>query len=876
MRQPSPGSTSMDPIDAVFERKVRLSSFALFFERMWPRMWALLGLGGLFTVLSLLGFWPRLSEGLHKLTLAVFVIAAIGLIIFIGRTPWPARDEALRRLERRSGVPHRPASAYEDSLTETDQSPETGALWQAHRARLAALLARLKVGNPSPRTDRFDPFAVRALLIAGIALLAIAVGDSAADRLRAAFRFGVPLLGPDARLDAWVTPPVYTGRAPVILADGSRPAGTPVTGPENGVYDVPESSVLIVRATGAKGFVIEFTPDGKPTQRIEAKAPPVAASSGTAQAAPVSDVAEAKLDLKSSSKVQITGQSGVAPWVFRVIPDNPPKIALIKDPERMPRGALKLTYKMEDDYGVVSAEGRITRAPAKAGDPAKSWARAKANTGPRPPLERPPVLTLRLPRANARQADSWSYHELGGHPWAGTRVRLQLQAKDHAGQTGRSEPYEFVLPQRRFDNPVAKAVVEQRRLLVEDPRNRARVLEGLAAITLEPEEFPIDARAYLGLRSAYFRLERDKSRTSMKSVVDQLWNVALRLEDGNLTDAERALREAQEKLSKALQDGASDEEIKKLMAELRQALNQFIEQLARQGGEQPQQGAENKVIRQQDLDRMMRDIENMARQGSRDTAQQMLSQLRDLLEQLQNGRMAQGQGNSQQSQQMMQMMDQFGDIIGKQQQLLDDTFGEQQRQDGQPGQKPGQQGQQGQRGQRGQRGEGRNPQAQGNEPGQNPGQNPGELGRRQGELRGRMGELRDKMQKFGMAPPQLNDAERSMQEAEQALRNGDLDGASKAEQQALDQLRQGAQAMAEQMMRQGRQFGQGPGSDAPLDPMGRPQRSEGPDFGNSVKIPDEIDVQRAREILEELRRRMGEPSRTPLELDYIDRLLRRF
>jgi hypothetical protein len=82
--------------------------------------------------------------------------------------------------------------------------------------------------------------------------------------------------------------------------------------------------------------------------------------------------------------------------------------------------------------------------------------------------------------------------------------------------------------------------------------------------------------------------------------------------------------------------------------------------------------------------------------------------------------------------------------------------------------------------------------------------------------------------------------------------------------------------MASQMMRQMRQFGEGPAGDAPLDPLGRPQRSEGPDFGNSVKVPDEIDTQRAREILEELRRRFGEPTRPLLELDYIDRLLRRF
>ena len=57
---------------------------------------------------------------------------------------------------------------------------------------------------------------------------------------------------------------------------------------------------------------------------------------------------------------------------------------------------------------------------------------------------------------------------------------------------------------------------------------------------------------------------------------------------------------------------------------------------------------------------------------------------------------------------------------------------------------------------------------------------------------------------------------------------------------------------------------------------GRPQRTEGPDLGTSVKLPDEIDAQRAREILEELRRRLGERFRPDLELQYLERLLRRF
>ncbi|MGE0765969.1 MAG: TIGR02302 family protein [Hyphomicrobiaceae bacterium] len=896
--------------NADFERKVGLSRGALLMERVWPRLWALTALIGIFVAVSLAGLWTALPTLGHIAVLAGFVLAALATLVWIARTPAASREEAIRRIERSSKVPHRPASSYEDHLSAVSDGSATQTLWAEHRARLARQLARLRVGRPEARTDRLDPFALRTLLVLGVGLMVWFVGDSASDRLRAAFRFGPPPLAVDARLDAWVTPPSYTGIAPIILADGARPGvqPLPVAG-DKGEIDIPANSQLVVRGsgTGTNGFTIEITPEGGTPEHMEVR-PETPATDVTATQNPNlppalrSDVAEAKLNLTASSSVRILGHTA-APWKFKVVPDTPPTIALSKEPQRLPRGSLKLTYKVSDDYGVVSAEGRITRAKPQPGDPATNWARPQANTGPRPPLERPPTLTLRLPRANAKEGEAFSYHELTAHPWAGSRVQLVLSAKDHAGQVGKSAPVELILPQRRFLNPIAKAVVEQRRYLVEDPRNRERVAFALDAIALEPDGFIKDRRAYLGLRSTYWRLKRDHSRAGMKSVVDQLWHVALRLEDGDLSDAERALREAQEELSKALQDGASDEEIQRLMNQLREALNNFMEQLQRQAQNQPMEFPKNlspnNIIRQQDLERMMRDIENMARQGSRDQAQQMLSQLRDMLEQLQNGRLAQGQGQSQQGQQMMQMMNQFGDIIGQQQRLLDDTFSQNQRgeqqgqgeqgqgQEGQQGQGQGQQFGQGQGGQgKGGQRQGRNGQngrqpgqrGQGGQPGQNPGQNPGMgLGDRQAQLRDRLGQLQQQLQRNGMpSQQQLEGAERSMQEAERALRQGDLDGATRAEQQALEQLRQGAQQMAEQMMRQLRQFGQGPGGDAPLDPLGRPQRTEGPDLGTSVKVPDEIDVQRAREILEELRRRLGEPTRPQLELDYIDRLLKRF
>jgi uncharacterized protein (TIGR02302 family) len=463
----------------------------------------------------------------------------------------------------------------------------------------------------------------------------------------------------------------------------------------------------------------------------------------------------------------------------------------------------------------------------------------------------------------------------------------------------------MILPERNFTKPLARAVVEQRRKLMDDPRYRGSVMKALDALTLEPDGFIDDLKIYLGLRTVYHRLERDRTRAGMKSVVDQMWQIALRIEDGSLSDAERALKDAQDKLSKALEDGASDEEIKQLMQELKQAFNEYMKQLAQQNGQEQQpEGSDqqNQVLGQEDLERMMRNLEDMAKNGSREQAQQMLSEMQDLMERLQSNRMDQAQ--QQRNQEMLQMMDELGDMVGDQQKLLDDTFSENrgdEEEGGQQGQgqKPppgmkgmGGDGQEGKNGAppgtsdkaqqgRGQRGKGgQAQQGQGDQMGQGQQQGgKGQLTQRQRELKDRLGKLQQQMREKGAgaggSPNKLSEAEKAMEEAENALEQGDLDEATSQQGRALEQMRQGAQSMAQEMMRNMPQrYGQS--GDTPRDPLGRPQKSQGPDLGTSVKVPDQIDIQRAREILEELRRRLGESTRVPQELDYLERLLRRF
>jgi hypothetical protein len=97
-------------------------------------------------------------------------------------------------------------------------------------------------------------------------------------------------------------------------------------------------------------------------------------------------------------------------------------------------------------------------------------------------------------------------------------------------------------------------------------------------------------------------------------------------------------------------------------------------------------------------------------------------------------------------------------------------------------------------------------------------------------------------------------------------------------------MRKGAQGLAQQLQQQGQGQGMGPGqpgrngmsrAQPNTDPLGRDRNRNGRDLdGSTVKVPMEADVQRARRILEELRRRYGESMRPQLELDYIERLLK--
>ena len=431
---------------------------------------------------------------------------------------------------------------------------------------------------------------------------------------------------------------------------------------------------------------------------------------------------------------------------------------------------------------------------------------------------------------------------------------MTLVARDEAEQEGRSEPVELTLPARQFTDPLARAVVEQRAKLAMDANAAPLVGDALDALTLAPEDTFDDIGDYLALRSAYHRLQNARNDDELRELVDYLWSVALGIEDGDLSLAAQALRDAQEALRQALENGASDEEIARLTEELREAMQEFLQALAEEARRNPNMAnlppnPDMQMLRSQDLERMLDQIENLAKNGARDAAKQLLSELQNMLENLQAGRPM--QGDQQAGEQMMQSLNELADMIRRQQELMDQTH-------------------------RAERGMGEN-----GEP-----MTPEEMAEalrqlqeQQQGLEQALQELMEQMEGMGMQPNgKLGQAGEAMGRATGALGEGQPGQAVGNQGDALEALRQGAQSMAQQFANQGPGYNGNPGGQQMPneDPLGRPQRTIGPDLGTTVKVPDEIDIQRAREILEAIRKRLGDPGRSILERDYLERLLDRF
>jgi len=834
--------------------RLRLARAALLWERLWPALWPTVFVVGVFTVAVLFDVLPLLPAIAHAGLLALFALAIVAALLWGWRaaglrTP-PDAIDARRRIEEASGLPHRPLQALADRPSAPLDGPAS-VLWAAHQRRMAAAVHRLRVGWPAAGLARRDPWGARAVLAMLLLLGIIDAGPDWRDRLARAF--APDLAGGAATVassfDLWLTPPEYTGLAPQFLRAG-----------DSETVRVPTGSVLLAQVHGGSA-VPSLAIDNEPRDfaaidqhnfRIEATL-----SAGTA------------LTLKQ-------GGTTLGRWAVEIVPDKPPTIAFARPPTATPRAALRLDFKAGDDYGVESAKVVIRRRTGSAAD------------APTDAAAEPMEIDLPLPGLHLKDAEGTSYQDLSPHPWAGLPVELRLVATDALGQTGESEPVRMNLPERAFHHPIARAIVDQRKELAKDPRSADAVAEILGDLNHRPALYGDDIVVYLALRLAQQRLRHDHDKDTIAAVEQLMWDSALRIEDGHRSLAERELRRLEQQLQDALAKGAPDSEIEQLMQELREALDRYLQALAQDTQRQPSEATTtldpSRVLTSRDLQRMLDRARDLARSGARDQAREMLSQLQNMLENLRAARPGEMQQRG--ANEAQKMMRGLQELMQRQQQLLDRSFRAERQQGpqnraGQPGQPRGQQS--------------------GRQPGQDSGEeqadageadNNGEMGDAAGQqeaLRRGLGEIMRQLgEGSGEIPEPFGRAERAMRDATGALQRGRPSQAIGPQTEALDQLQQAARDFAQQLQRRlGDAWGSpnlpgvgatdsDPRNRGERDPFGRPMSNNGTIDQGDVKIPDQNILQKSRQILDELRRRAGERFRPAIELDYIDRLLKRF
>ncbi len=881
---PSPGASARATARRVLAARAVLWAEAAC-AHLWPAASLLLALAalGLFDVPAALPLplqWLFLLAGL----------AAFGWLLW---RAWPyvglpGTRAAERRLERDSGLLHRPF----DTMRDRPAGIGAASLWQLHRARALAGLARLRLAPPRPELARHDP---RALRVAAVVLLGaglVVAGPRTADRLAALWP-GLPegwQPGPPPTIQAWIQPPAYTGLPPVFLPPAGA-AAPPVT--------VPAGSRLTLSVTGLSA---------RPGLSLAGQAIRVETLGH--------DSFQASLVLDHAGRLRLGGRfSELAGWDLALLPNEPPAVSWPSLPGRAGTAqSTRLPWRVQQRWGVARLEAELR------------------------PQGRPDLPAVHLPLplpGTPRQAQGSATADLSADPYAGVPMTGRLHAQDVSGQHGESAPADFVLPARVFRHPLARAIADLRRRLALHPEQRLQTADELAALAEAPLAAPAPGLPPSGVA---LNLSADASllgspaatpaetNTRMAEVQARLWALALAL-DGALPDAStRALAEARDTLRRGIEDHAngklSDKDLSRQLDQLRQALDKRLEDLAKRA---MQQGALQKFdphsqhLSAPALDQAIRKLEQALQQGRTEDARKQMAELERMMDQLKNAHIMTPEEAHQQREQAKKGRQQAGavqDMVQREAALLDHA---QSRAPGQPpALPPSLSDQLGQLTQPPQDGNDDNPPdlSQGLAPDLAPGPPaaPGQGepnavrphpaptrnddARTQRALRRALDALKDGLAQAGrQKPASLVEADHAMQDAAGALADGQDPQARDAIARAIAALQQGGQDMARQSGQQsgaGTQLSLQPGQSGQEgeggqeeagdgqggrrhDPFGRPVDGSGTTADDpGLRVPEGMEGGRSRAIQEELRRRGADRARPKGELDYIGRLLKPF
>jgi len=644
---------------------IRRAQLYLYWEQYSPVFARAALILGIFLIGAFAGLWQWIGDPWRLILLVAALVYSTLAFLKARKLKRPNRSAAMRRVETDNDVTHRPL----DTLFDRPAISEAG--WDEHYSRSEAKVEKLD--RPRLRSALgYLRFIVPVVLLLS---LMVGTGDSF-ERLRHSLTPGWihGAMGDDIRFEAWIDPPEYTGRPPVYFKNTER-------------LEVPEGSELVARVIGTKS----------PT-RLKLSSRKGSRHLALTRVGPESF--EVRTVVKDRSKASWRIGQIRKEWVIDTQPDLVPEINFVREPEADKRDRLIFAYSVNDDFGIEKLNLNMTLLQD---DP------------------KAPVLTkdVNIPiSGNIRKTEEKAAAlDLTKHEWAGKKVSAVLVGTDGLGQDGQSEIVYFTVPDKIFIEPLAKAVIEHRSLVlqgqadyVSEPRfttkewrkrpwfdtwepdfrlerapetiQTAVVL--IDAVTDVPEKMFDDPVVYLGLRNVAHRLRYAREQTELSGLPEELWEIAIRAEFGVLGTALQEMREAEVALRDGIARRAPQREIDTLFDRYNEAVDRYREELLREAIEAGQmaEGGGGEGGPSIDLDQvqaLLDAIEEANRQGDSEGARRALAQLAELLENMQI-QLSQGGGSGdgppmegEMSEEMQEALEELADLLGDQRELRDQT-----------------------------------------------------------------------------------------------------------------------------------------------------------------------------------------------------------
>ncbi len=668
-------SENLDKLIQSTERLVARARLRLFWETYAPVLAPGSLALGLFIIGAWIGVWQWIGDPVRIIALIITLFFLSRSVLRALRLRLPTHSDARRRVEIDSRQSHRPLDVLEDR-------PALSAdLWPAHQQHALQQAKALKPAKARPALSLIDPYYLRIALPAILFLAAIYMAGFSFERLRKAVspNWQSPIRSSQITYEAWIDPPSYTGRPPIYFKDGTDVA-------------VPAGSEFVARISGTKtaprprlieGWRSRFlTPN-----RLGAKS---------------FEVTEIIYD---SASVEFRVGLSRKSFALNVTDDMPPEVEIVEPPEADKRDRLTLVYGLRDDFGVETLQLEMA---LLTDDLQEDTAFDGVSI----------FADIALP--GSRQTDIESAKaavDLSKTQYAGRKVIGRLVATDGAGQTGVSEPAWFTVPDKIFVEPLAKAVVEQRTLIMaglEDtyapepnpewvpsdgfyneyrPRlhwDRApapiqRATRLIEAITDEPASLFKDPAVYMGLRHTRSQMRHAENIEALRGLPEDLWRIALRAEFGVLGSALEEMREAEAALREGIARRASKREVDTLFERYNLAVEAYTEELRRKAQEEGNiaeggGGGGQSMGSVDEIQELLRAIEEANAAGDTEGARLALAQLAELLENMQI-QLSQGGGgggdgdpsSGDMSEEEKKQLEDLADLTGKQRDLQDET-----------------------------------------------------------------------------------------------------------------------------------------------------------------------------------------------------------